>query len=439
MRSVRHALLTGVRRLSAATAAGAVLITAPVTGADADDCDQACQIDWAWSAQRQNALPRTAFYDAPDPLPWAPSGTLIRAEATSEYVVRDKPVKAVRVLYHSRTSRGGDVAASGVVLVPQDRPRPAGGWKVVVDAHGASGIATGCAPSLMRDLYHGDQMVRFLEQGYAVVAPDYAGLGTTGRPELVNKTAEAEDIAGAVRSAHQAVPGLSGHWVLWGHSQGGGAALGFAERQLTRPVPGYRGTVVTSPAADLPALAAHVATTVPYGGFAPLLAQGAAYSDPKIDVTRLLTPVAQARLDSAGNGCLGVATAVYGDLTGPALTRPGYSSDPRFTRYLRDNSLGRQRVAGPVLFLQGGADTVTPQAINAKVAAELRRNGSHVTYRVYDGLEHDTYGAVTGIDDGAMDDILAWVRDRWRSGGCAASSHTSDGRRRSDQSPVRCG
>ncbi|MFI9846559.1 alpha/beta fold hydrolase [Nonomuraea sp. NPDC051941] len=417
MRSVRHALLTGVRRLSLAAAVGAVLATVPATGpttgANADDCDQACQIDWAWAAQRQNALPRTAFYDAPDPLPWAPGGTLIRAETTSDYVVEDKPVEAVRVLYHSRTSRGRDVAASGVVLVPQDRPRPAGGWKVVVDAHGASGIAAGCAPSLMRDLYHGNQMVRFLEQGYAVVAPDYAGLGTTGRPELLNKAAAAEDIAGAVRSARQAVPGLSGEWVLWGHSQGGGAALAFAERQLTRPVPGYRGVVVTSPAADLPTLAAHVATTVPYGGFAPLLAQGAAYSDPAIDVGRLLTPVAVARMDGARNGCLGVATAVYADLTGPALIQPGYSGDPRFTRYLRDNSVGQKRVAGPVLFLQGGADTVTPESVNTKVAGELRGTGTQVTYRVYDGLEHDTYGAATGIDDGAMADILAWVGARF--------------------------
>ncbi|MFI7151250.1 alpha/beta hydrolase [Nonomuraea sp. NPDC050022] len=415
MRSIRHAFLAGARRLSAVIAVGAVLATAPATGprANADTCDQACQIDWAWTAQRQNALPRTPFYDAPDPLPWAPSGTLIRAAATSDYVVENKPVKAVRVLYHSRTSRGRDVAVSGVVLVPQDRPRPAGGWKVVVDAHGASGIAVDCAPSLMRDLYHGNQMVRFLEQGYAVVAPDYAGLGTTGRPELVNKTAEAEDIAGAVRSARQAVPDLSGDWVLWGHSQGGGAALGFAERQVTRPEPGYRGVVVTSPAADLPALAAHVATTVPYGGFAPLLAQGAAYSDPKIDVGRMLTPAALSRLDAARNGCLGVATAVYGDLTGSALVQPGYSSDPRFTRYLRDNSLGWKRVAGPVLFLQGGADTVTPEPINAQVAARLRATGSHVTYRVYDGLEHDTYGTAMGIDDGAMPDILAWVGARF--------------------------
>ena len=413
MSSVRHAFLTRVRLLSAATAVGAVLTAVPATGGYADGCDQACQIDWAWTAQRQNALTRTAFYDAPSPLPWSPSGTLIRAEATSDYVVENKPVKAVRMLYHSRTSRGRDVAVSGVVLVPQDRPRPVGGWQIVVDAHGASGIGADCAPSLMRDLYHGNQMVRFLEQGYVVVAPDYAGLGTTGRPELVNKTAEAEDIAGAVRSARQAVPGLSGNWVLWGHSQGGGAALGFAERQRKHPVRGYRGVVVTSPAADLPTLAAHVATTAPYGGFAPLLAQGAAYSNPKIDVGRLLTPGAVARLDAARRGCLGVTTAVYADLIGSTLVQPGYSRDPHFTRYLRANSLGHERVAGPVLFLQGGADTVTPASVNAKVAAELRSKGSQVTYRVYDGLEHDTYGAVTGIDDGAMPDILAWVKARF--------------------------
>ena len=37
----------------------------------------------------------------------------------------------------------------------------------------------------MRDLYHGDQMLRFVEMGWAVVAPDYAGLGTNGRVEFL--------------------------------------------------------------------------------------------------------------------------------------------------------------------------------------------------------------------------------------------------------------
>lgn len=35
--------------------------------------------------------------------------------------------------------------------------------------------------------------------------------------------------------------------------------------------------------------------------------------------------------------------------------------------------LGRQRVAGPMLFLRGGADTATPASVNPGFAAGLRR------------------------------------------------------------------
>lgn len=105
---------------------------------------------------------------------------MIRKQFTTEYVVDGSAVPATRILYHTRTSRAVDTAASGVVLVPAGRT-PRGGWPVVVDAHGSSGIARDCAPSLMRDLYHGNQMLRFVHAGYAVVAPDYAGLGRTAR------------------------------------------------------------------------------------------------------------------------------------------------------------------------------------------------------------------------------------------------------------------
>lgn len=404
----------------------AAAMAAPATAVHADECDQACQVSWAWAAQQQNALPRTDFYDAPDPLRWGPLGALIRKQETSEYVVEGKPVTATRVLYHSRTSAGRDVAASGVVLVPQDRPRPRGGWKIVVDAHGASGIGNACAPSLMRDLYHGNQMLRFLEQGYAVVAPDYAGLGTTGRPELLNKAAQAADLVGAARSASQTVPGLSRQWVLWGHSQGGGAALAAAERQTREPEPGYLGTVVTSPAADLTALVDHLAVTAPYGGFVPIIAEGAGYSDASIRPDELLTQAALQRLDTVRSGCLNVAVAVYSDLIGPTLVQAGWLSNPAFTGYLRDNALGRTRVAGPVLFLQGDADTVTPRAAADRVVAGLCRTGSTIDYRTYPGLEHDTWGGSIGIDDGAMPDILAWTKARFDGLPAASTCHRDD-------------
>jgi hypothetical protein len=288
------------KRVLAAVVALALPIIGATNVAQADTCDVQCQLE----LQRQNALPRTAFYEPPNPLRWAPAGALIRQQATTAYRVEGASVPATRILYHSRTSKGRDVAASGVVLVPQGKA-PVGGWPVVVDAHGSSGIGRDCAPSLMRDLYHGNQMLRFVERGFAVVAPDYAGLRTDGRHELVNKTAESSDVIYAQRAARQALPDLSRRWVLWGHSQGGGAALGVAERQWLVPQPGYLGAVVTSPASDLSSLAAHVATTPGYGAFAALLADGAHNSDPRIRPDRLLTPEAFSRSGITAVGCLG--------------------------------------------------------------------------------------------------------------------------------------
>ena len=320
---------------------------------------------------------------------------------------------ATRIMYHSRTSSGRDIAATGVLLVPPGQP-PAGRWPVVVDAHGTSGIGRDCAPSLMRDLYHGDQMLRFVEMGWAVVAPDYAGLGTNGRVEFLNTAAEASDVIGALRAAQQAGAGLSYRWVLWGHSQGGGAALGVAQRLVGQPDPGYLGAVVTSPAANLAQVGSNLATYPGLGGFLALVAKGAAESDLQINPRRLLTTQALQRLQVTRAGCLGVVLAVYGDLTGPSLVRPGYLADPQFAGYLASNSTGSQAVAGPILLLQGDADPVIPVSVTSQVAASLCSAGVTVDYRTYPGFGHDTIpGQVTGIDDGAMPDILSWIADRF--------------------------
>ena len=379
--------------------------------ADADPapCDQLCQ---AWHQQSSDALPRTRFYDAPRPLRPASAGTLIRSRRTNAYRVGGETVRGMRILYHSRTSTGADVAVSGVVLTPKGAPPP-GGWPIIADAHGSSGTGVPCAPSLMRDLYHGDQMLRFVQRGWAVVATDYAGLGTDGRTEFLNKAAEANDVVDAVRAAQARLP-LSSRWVLWGHSQGGGAALAVAERQAVRHLPGYLGAVVTSPAADLRTTVGSIVATPGVGGFMALIAQNAASADPRMDLRRLLTPEARARLGVTTRGCLGVVLATYGDLTGDALAPAGYLDDARFARFLSLNSSGARPVGRPILLLQGDADIAVPRAITDAVAARMCRRGAQLSYRTFPGLGHDTIpGIVTGIDDGAMNDIVDWVADRF--------------------------
>lgn len=406
MKSSLKTLLAGLVVVATATAA-------PTPARANVICDESCEA--AWAQQHADALPSTAFYDAPSPLRWAPAGTPIRHQFATGYTVPGG-TQVTRLLYHSRAADGRDVAASAVVLVPSGAS-PRGGRPVVLDAHGTSGMAEDCAPSLMRDLYHGDQMARFLANGYAVVAPDYAGLGTEGGHALGDKTAAANDVLDALSAARRTVPGLSRDWVLWGHSQGGAAALAVAERLVRHPVGGYRGAVVTSPAANLVQLAEHTATVPGLGVFIALISGGAHVSDSAIDPGRLLTIEASSRLEVIRSGCLGVVSAVFSDLTGPSLVRPGYLTESRFARFLKANSTGTQPVAGPILLLQGQADTVVPAAMTDEVATALRRTGSKVDYRTYPGLEHDTYpGRTVGIDDGAMTDILTWIAGRFARG-----------------------
>src|ERR1700739_3742422 len=70
-------------------------------------------------------LPLTRFYDTPVPLLSGRPGDLIRAEPFDGY---DLPpgASALRILYHSLSAGGQDVASSGGVLVPNGTPPAAG-------------------------------------------------------------------------------------------------------------------------------------------------------------------------------------------------------------------------------------------------------------------------------------------------------------------------
>ena len=84
-------------------------------------------------------LPLTSFYDTPHPLSPGKPGELIRSEAIDQYNLPYE-LSALRILYHSRTASGEDVAVSAVVLIPDGKP-PASGWPVIAWAHEFRGAA----------------------------------------------------------------------------------------------------------------------------------------------------------------------------------------------------------------------------------------------------------------------------------------------------------
>ena len=160
-----------------------------------------------------DALPVTPFYDAPEGLESSRPGDLLRKEAFDGYAL-PAGAHAVRILYHSRSADDHDAVTSAVVLVPAG-PAPKDGWPIIAWAHGTSGVARQCAPSLMKDVYYGEEgLMPMVRAGYAVVATDYHGLGTAGVHQYVSKSAQAFDVVYSIPAARKAVPALGTHWIV---------------------------------------------------------------------------------------------------------------------------------------------------------------------------------------------------------------------------------
>src|SRR5262249_27949617 len=164
----------------------------------------------------QRALSIKPFYRTPTPETPHKPGTLVRAEPATDFAL-PPGVTATRILYHTRTANNRDTLASGVVLVPYGPP-PKDGWPLLAWSHGTTGVATNCAPSLMKSLfYNWEGLYEYVTLGYAVVATDYAGLGTAGRHAYLDMLSNATDVVNSVPAAHAAVPGLSQRWLVIGH------------------------------------------------------------------------------------------------------------------------------------------------------------------------------------------------------------------------------
>jgi pimeloyl-ACP methyl ester carboxylesterase len=200
-----------------------------------------------------------AFYTALTPVPSTP-GRLLRAEVFTRGVPAGS--QAWRILYTTTRDVGQPAVASALVVVKKDRPvspRPVIAW-----AHGTTGIASRCAPSVLKEPFTSGAMPAFekvLDNGWAVVATDYVGLGTKGpHPYLIGQ-GEARSVLDAVRAAHQ-LSGLSlqNRTVVWGHSQGGGAALWTGILAPTyAPDTHVIGVAALSPASDLSGMASNLA------------------------------------------------------------------------------------------------------------------------------------------------------------------------------------
>jgi hypothetical protein len=345
-------------------------------------------------------LPLTKFYDATKPLPAGKPGELIRSEPADEYYLSGD-FSGFRILYHSRSATGADVAASGVVLIPAGTPLP-GGWPVIAWAHGFTGAARQCAPSLLRNLYSGPFLSMYLNLGYAVVATDYTGLGTDFRSAVLDVPSDATDVIESIPAARAAVPQLGPRWVAMGSSLGGNVVVGVAEMEREIRDSKFLGSIAISAVADWKD--AYDYPKKSSSGMIPFVAYSVKTVYPEFNLRDMLTekgmPAYRQIDESCGNVDHGVTFA-------SELLTENWMKNEFAEKFLSRNMLGQKPAYRPLLMISGeqvpeGLPAMTEQTIH-----RMCKQGDRVQI---DKLSEPQASMVLGD---SVRDQMAWIDARF--------------------------
>jgi pimeloyl-ACP methyl ester carboxylesterase len=339
----------------------------------------------AWETS-QHANPDLSWYETPanfssDLQP----GRLLKIEYDTDLTNYTVPhgLSMSRIIYTTLDVHGSVLPASAYILWPY-QSLPANdtlGYDFALWAHGTTGLFQPCAPSNYRSLqYH--FMVPYLlaNQGIAVLAADYVGLGVS---PIINGSrihhpwatapAQANDLAYAITAARTAFPQYlapAGPFVTIGHSEGGKTAWGFAERQFKSAIPGYRGTVALAPVGDTIAIIEQALeyTNTSWSNAAGSLADLAIPAITSVYASYNnagFTNVTAASFaaESQFQACLPTRNLLYGTIPDSEIAKPGWTSAPEVRAWQNLTTVGNKPFAGPLLILAGdndGSDAVIP-------------------------------------------------------------------------------
>ncbi|WP_180136041.1 alpha/beta fold hydrolase [Acinetobacter sp. YH12070] len=326
-------------------------------------------------------------------------GTILSIQAQTPDLFSNAAERYI-ISYRSRGVHSEPIVASGYVLLPKGKA-PKGGWPVLAWAHGTTGVADTCAPSgdYADGPVHIYQQIAakalnaWLARGYAVVAPDYQGLGTPGGHPYMNAQSQLHTVVDAVRAMHQLKSvKLSKNWYVMGHSQGGAASLTVAAfGQKNAPELNLRGAIALAPGgyqyeriAEYVANQSNIDPSV--AAFLPIVLLGAEAAEPTLSAKDFVSPEMQKILNQARNRCL---SELQNELKVSPKTvfKPNVDLTP-LTRYLKKQSIEFMTPQVPLLLVQGDQDQLVDyrgvHAYYQKVCKENKpiafhpiKNGDH--------------------------------------------------------------
>jgi acetyl esterase/lipase len=294
---------------------------------------------------------------------------------------------AYRVLYKSQGLQGEPIAVSGVVILPAGPP-PANGRPIVAWAHPTTGIVPKCAPSLARVFFRSIQgLQEMLQRGYVVTATDYPGLGTVGPHPYLVGISEGRAVLDSVRVA-RSMPGASAGraFAVWGHSQGGQAALytGILAKSYA-PELTLVGVAAAAPATELATLLTDDMDTM--GGknitAMTLWSWSRVYGAPS---SKVVTPQAMLAVDRLANECIERFFDAI-ERRGPSrgldqsyLTVNNLSDVEPWSGLLASNTPGTLPPSIPIFLAQGMKDTLVRPAVTENYMRSLCQAGSAVQW-----------------------------------------------------------
>lgn len=335
----------------------------------------------------------SAFYTWSKAIPGTP-GKLLRSEPLDQALSLPNAASAQRILYTSLDGIDGKtpIVVSGALFIPKGQA-PAGGWPVASWGHGTVGVADICAPSWAGRSYRDVQYLnRWLDEGYAIVATDYQGLGVPGGHPLLNNRMAAYGILDAAKAVVAGVPGLADKVLIIGQSQGGAGAFAAGAYAATyAPKLGVKGSIGTGVIYTVgsknvgeqdqdkvdPALA--------YGFYTLLAAQ---QYDPSIDPRDFYTDKALPLFEQARTSCL---SALVSDVVGTGLTpanaKKEYKGD-QLKPWLAQVSYPTLKLAQPIFIGTGAEDKTPAAATQVALMQDACKAGSVVQGHLYKGLGH---------------------------------------------------
>ncbi len=351
------------------------------------------------------------FYTPPAAVPAEP-GALLRQEPFDRQLPAG--ARAWRILYTTTDAQGAPALSSAIVMLSRsapDGPRPVVAWM-----HGTTGAVPGCAPSLLADPFANvPALAPLLEHGWLFVATDYAGLATDGPHAYLIGEGEARSALDAVRAARRLQEARAGaQTVVWGHSQGGHAALwaGILAPTYAPDVP-LAGIAAAAPASDLRPLIDAVQHTLVGRIMTSYVVRAYAGTYPDVRWADYVAgPWARLAARDMADRCLAGRQALYSAIQALTLGGTIFSADPRggpLGARLAQNTPDRP-LPQPLLVAQGESDDLVLPDVQSHWVARRCAAGQAVEYRRYPGLDHLS---LVAPDAPFGADLVRWTEDRF--------------------------